>query len=491
MATPLLVAAGLAALTGAGLALRDSPDEIFMLLAVPGGLIGIILLVLAWINRREPPVPVGGFLAAIGVLALLALASMSLTGLDVVRLHQAVRLTPSALTLLIALAGALACSQARLTQIGGLTVATVALMVTAIGSPMFLDRFGRDPFLVDAPAIEWVAVDDAVLEEFAVPMATSRIRLSPDGHQIAALAQSHVAEGTTFHVGRAGEDLVPVAADDLIFLDSEHVLVTDSDLSGTSLRKVRLNNAHEVVWTQRINGMVGSTLTIERRSQKWRLTGWDQYRGLFRAEGVIGNPDVDEHRWPMDQTSEAAFSAFTTVGSQALVVESRYDGGILKKLMSPRWGWLLLMTLPYSQESHYSTLDVNGRTELGVSRFGTDCQAGLLANDALVCGIFDGTRSRFFSLDTSGRIAALGWLHGRFASDRNTVPDWITGWAESTPVAIRLSTRQALKLPQDAHVIGHLAIAGDRLAAVTYGQNGPRVRTYAVDPVAGREAMRQ
>ena len=492
LVTPLLVAAGLAALTNAGLALRDGPEDFALMMAVPGAIIGIVLLVLAWMHRREPHGRIGGFVAAIATLALLATASVSLTGLDVVRLHQAVRVTPSAIVLLTALAGALACSQVRLTQLSGLAVAIMSITVSVVGSPAFLDRFGRDPFLVDGPAIEWLAVDDAVIEEFAVPIATSRIRLSPDGRRIAALAQSHVPQNTsTFHVGRAGEDLVPLAGDDLIFLDSEHVLVTDVDLAGTSLRKVSLNNGREAVWTQRVEGMLGATLTVDRRSQRWRLSGWDQHRGLFRAEGVIGSSPVDERRWPMDQSSDPAISGFTTVGSRALVVETRYDGGLFQKFMPPRWSGLLLLLQPYTQESHYWTLDAGGRTELGVSRLGTDCWAGLVATDALVCGVFDGTRTRFISLDAAGSIAAIGWLPGRFTSDRNTVPDWITGWSESTAAAIRLSTRQALRLPQAAHAIGHLAIAGDRLAAVTYSEHGPRVRTYAVDRVSGREAMRQ
>ena len=59
------------------------------MMAVPGAIIGVVLLVLAWTHRREPHGRIGGFVAAIAALALLATASMSLTGLDVVRLHQA------------------------------------------------------------------------------------------------------------------------------------------------------------------------------------------------------------------------------------------------------------------------------------------------------------------------------------------------------------------------------------------------------------------
>jgi hypothetical protein len=401
--------------------------------------------------------------------------------------------TPSAVVLLVALAGALGCSRVRRSQLSGLAAAALGAMTTIVASPALLDRLGDDPFLVDGPAIEWLAVSGAVLEEFAVPSTTSRIQLSPDGRRIAALHQSEAedAAGTSaFYVGRAGEDLVPIAADDLTFADNDHVLSTESDVSGTTIRKIRADAARDVVWTKRIEGMVAPALTFDPRSQTWRLTGWDRAQGLFRAEGIVGGSLVEEMRWPPDPDSDASINAFTTVGDDALVVETRYGRGMFDRLLTPRWTWLVLLAQPYSQETRYWAAGARGRTDLGASRLGADCHAGVLANGALLCSVYDGTRTRLVSMDATGRIGPLGWLDGRFISDRSIVPGWITGWADSTPVAIRLSTGQALRLAGHAAGIGQLAAAGDRLGAVTLGRNGLTVRTYAVDRVSGPEAKR-
>ena len=48
MAAPLLAAAGLAAVTAAALAFRDSPSELRLLMATPIGLTGLVLLMMAW-----------------------------------------------------------------------------------------------------------------------------------------------------------------------------------------------------------------------------------------------------------------------------------------------------------------------------------------------------------------------------------------------------------------------------------------------------------
>ena len=268
------------------------------------------------------------------------------------------------------------------------------------------------------------------------------------------------------------------------------MLLSDSNTGGTTLRKVRLRGTGEVVWTGRIDNFTASTMTFDPRSRRWRVAGWDRERGMVRAEGVVGETAMDVTRWPAPPTSEAWINAFTATGPEALVVETRYDGGPFQRLLPPRWSWVTMLIQPSNQESRYWTLGPSGRRHLGTSRFGSDCHAGVLANDALLCHVFDGTRTRFVSLATTGAISGLGWIDGRFASDRSVVAGWITGWADSTPVAIRLGTAQALRLTVQEHSVGHLAVAGDRLAAVTFGPDGISVRTYAVDRVPGREAKR-
>ena len=491
-APPLLIGAGLAALTAAALAWRDATSGFMVVTAMPIAVAGAALLLLAWSNRKEAFASLRPMLAVVGVLALLSVSSIALAGIDAIRLHQSARTTPSATVLLVGLAGALACVNTRRARVAGAMSAAAAALVAVLGSSLFLDRFGSDPFLVDSPAIKWVTVDAPALEEFALPTFTSKLRLSPDGRAVAALDQADSADDMTkFHVGRVGEALTPVEASDLLFADDEHLLIAATDQRGTTVKTVTLSG-REVVWQQRVDDLIAPVLTLDAASQKWRLTGWTADRGMARAEGVIGSAQVDAVRWPADDTDEAMVGGFTTMGRDALVVESRYDAGVFDSL-SPRWQMMSLLLQRFNQKSKYWRLGPDGRRELGVSRLGADCRADVTAADALVCLTFDGTRTRLFTLHSSGRIEGLGWLNGRFSLDQNGVPGWLSGWMESTPAAIRLATGQAFRLPMDRFGVTHVTANGDRLAAVIYDHHGAKVRTYQVDRIeppttrAGRE----
>lgn len=87
------------------------------------------------------------------------------------------------------------------------------------------------------------------------------------------------------------------------------------------------------------------------------------------------------------------------------------------------------------------------RTDLGVSKLDADCATATLDDDRLVCSAFDGTRRRIVALDQSGRVTPITSLPGRFISHGRAGSGWLTGWSASTPVALRLSTRQAVRVP--------------------------------------------
>ena len=493
VATPLLVAAGAAALTAAALATRTSSSQFVLLTALPLAAAGFALLALAWSNRAQAHRSIRPMLGVLAVLAVLAVASIALGGIDAVRLHESARATASATVWVVALAGALGCSQVRRSRIAGLGLASIAALIAFVGSSTFLDRVGSDPFLVQGPAIKWVSVDGTALDEFALPAFTSRLRMSPDGAHVAALAQSDGTDDDVtpmFHVGRAGDTLRAVPADDAVFVDNEHLLIAAADRRGTTVQKIRLDDTREVVWQQRVEDLVAPSLSIDRHALTWRLTGWTGEHGLARAEGAIGAADVEHTRWPVDPTSEAMVAAFTTTGREALVVESRYDAGIFDDL-PPRWRLMLVILQRFSQESRYWRLNPDGRTDLGVSRLGADCHAGVVSPAALVCVTFDGTRSRIFTLDMTGRIQPLGSIIGRFSGNENAIPGWLSGWIESTPAAIRLSTGEAFRLP--AGPITHVSATDDRLAVVTIAADGPMVRTYRVERLSqrGTRAKRQ
>ena len=58
---------------------------------------------------------------------------MTMNGLDVIRLHQSARSMPSATVLLVALAGALACSNIRRVRLAAVAVGIAALATTIAG----------------------------------------------------------------------------------------------------------------------------------------------------------------------------------------------------------------------------------------------------------------------------------------------------------------------------------------------------------------------
>jgi Zn-dependent protease with chaperone function len=477
----LLAAAGLAALTGAAMTLGSYQPEngLSAAFALPPAAIGIVMLLLARRERHDNEGDIRPALVALAGGALLALAALPLNGFALVRLHQSAIAGTALPVLLVALAGALVTSGARRSKWAGFAAALVAALVVTVASPLFLDAFERDPLLIRSPEIEWVELSPEPLAEFDVPDETSRVALSPDANHIAVLLQTDLEEdGTsTFQVGPVGGRLEPLRADHLLFADNEHLLAVSSDDGGTMLKKIGLGDLRSVAWQQLLPDLSATSFSFDPATARWSLIGWMPERVLARAEGVIGDSRVEERRWPSVLTRSAHISAIATKDSELLVVENRYDRGALEAFIPRQWTWALLLQ-PFNQDSVYWSLDNRGRTDLGSSRLGADCDSGI-ADNAVVCTVYDGTRTRLISIDTGGVVSPIGLVPGRFVSDDATVKGWLTGWSGSRPAAIRLDARLAIGPPAGT-IVGHLAVSGDRLAAVTFTGAGTKVRTYEV-----------
>ena len=478
---PLLAGAGLAAVTAAGLLLRDHTSTTYLIgMSLPLAAIGLMLIGLAWGHRHDDRGRTQPFIALIALPAAVALAALTMNGVDAVRLHQSVRAMPSATVLLVALAGALALSKTRRLRLAAVAVGITALATILVASTPFLDRFATDPFLVDAPKLEWLAVDSAPNAEFDVPSGTSRIDLSPNGQSVAAYQDddSDDDHASTFQVGRIGEALTPVTADDVAFVSDDQLLVVESDSRGTTLKTLRLSPPRDVIWQLFVEDLSAPKLSFDRPTGRWRLLGWGNDESIVRIEGSIGTPDVQKTRWPAAYTRGQYIDALTTAGPEALVVETRYDRGLLEHLIPWRWTWARLLLQPYNQVSRYATLSDHGRRDFGESRLGVDCLTDVL-DAGLVCAVFDGTHTRILKIDAgTGNVEGVGLLDGHFVSDRNVVRGWLTGWAASRPVAIRLSTREVLYLPRSTGAVSVLSIASDRLYAIMSGASHFTVRLY-------------
>jgi hypothetical protein len=192
-------------------------------------------------------------------------ASVALRGLDPIRLHLAARSTPAVVVVWGALAAAFACAPTRAGRIAGLAAAGVATAATVIASEPFLDRFGKDPFLIESQSLHWIVVEPDRAQEFPIPQTTSGVQLSPGGLSIAALQESESDEDTPiFHVGEAGGGLSPLSASDVQFVDDHTLLIMDSGNEGITLRQVRIDPPHEELWRQRVPDLQRGTLTIAR-----------------------------------------------------------------------------------------------------------------------------------------------------------------------------------------------------------------------------------
>jgi hypothetical protein len=356
-------------------------------------------------------------------------------------------------------------------------------------APLFLDIFGRDLLLVDGPVLSRVAVEAVMIGEFDVPAVTSQLQLSPGGTYVAIREEPRTdeEETATYHIGRAGTRLTRVRADDAVFTGERHVLVAVSDARGTTVRGLALDEAHDPPWEQHVPDLRAPRLSFTRGTRRWHVTGWTGDRTLVRVEGDLDAAGLVRTEWPASPSEDGWIDAFSATREGAIVVEARYDPGPLAALIPPRWKWIWLVAAPGRRQTRYAAIDRRGTTELGTSRLGASCESGLLQDDALLCTVFDGTRTRLVSIDASGRVGALGWFHGAFVGDGNAAPGWLTGWTGATPVAIRLGSRDIIAL--DDRTIGRITLAGDHLAALTYDGARTKVRTYVVHRPGGNAAQ--
>ena len=97
--------------------------------------------------------------------------------------------------------------------------------------------------------------------------------------------------------------------------------------------------------------------------------------------------------------------------------------------------------------------------------------------------VYDGTRTHIVKIDAvTGNVGGIGWLDGHFVSNQSAVRGWLTGWAVAGAVAIRLTTGEVLRMPASAGAVSSVSVAGDRLAAVGWGNGHFTVRVYPLPP---------
>jgi Zn-dependent protease with chaperone function len=476
----LVAGSGVAAFTAASLLLRDGSvrgrASVAAMLFITGG----VLIALAWLmrgDRTESPSmkPV----AALGMAAALMAVLLLTGGLDPVRLHQSARALPSATILLVALATVLVTERTRRVRAAAVVPLLFAGITSGAGSMTFLERLCSDPFLVQAAPVIQRPVRTRATTTFRIPFVASEMRLSPEGRQLAIVpdedtdADQHVVR--TFHVGSVDGGLVPIAADDVAFVDEGHVLTVRFDGAEADLQELATAAPQEALWRQRIPQIRSGTVRFSPSAHEWQLLGWTNGRTIVSVRGTLDSGTPARSEWTVPDR-EGWVSAMMASGRQALIVDATYEPGA-----DPLRMWYRVSEPRYS--ARVWRLNPDSSARIAESHLGNvTCSSGDAVAGSLVCAAFDGVRTRIASVAAdSGRITPLASMDGRFRTANTIADGWITGWIGRTPVALRTATNELLRLPlQRDEWTDAVAAAANTIATASSAGDENVVRTYAV-----------
>ena len=477
---PLFVGAGLAAMTSAAFVLRDFGSgpfgELWWLLAI----LGLAFFGFAWMMRQAPRRSPRRSIAVLAAAALCSLALIGMHGSDAVALHRGARSIPSATIFLVALASVLLCSSGRRGKAAAAAVATAALVLVGIASTPFLDRFGSDPFLVGTVPLRWVVLDAPPVQTFAVPAGVSRIGLSADGRYIAVYKNYDLDYGRNprVQVGRVGDTLTSIPADDVAFIGDDALLAVRSEARETIVTARRVDDSNQVIWQRVVENISQASLSVDLGTRRWSLLGWSGDETIVHIEGGLDGSSIEDHRWPVAQDRDGYITAMTSAGRHALILEARYAGGAMSRVMPTEWSWAQLLMSP-NVASRYATLTEQGRQASPYSKLDVQCAADLVAAGTLACTAYDGSRTHVVSIGANSQVRGIGFLDDRFVGEQRIAPGWLTGWMSGRPVAIHLPTGEAFRMSSAARALRLLPVADDRLAALTYGRDQFEVAVYA------------
>src|SRR5262249_11021784 len=455
-------------------------------MAIVAAACGAMMLAIAFSIRRErAPAAASRLTFVLAAMVVAMWVPIVAAGADAIDLHCAARQWPSAATLTLALAGALAFERHRILRYGSALAAVAGLSAMSLGSTTFLDRFGSDPFLVDAPSIAESTVPSAALNEFTVPFQVSGMWLSPAAGYI-AIASEDRDEKISIHAGHVGGPLENFEADDAVFVDERRMLLLEEGHGASTLRVVDLGADNHETWRARI-AVEGSRLWIDRSSATWRLLGTNSSGDVVRAEGHVGDDAVRTERWSPPGGSDH-FVVLSASRGHVLALETSHRGSLQRyggpqavgaRVEPERW-----------ETSRFWALHDSGNEAFSTSRLSMTCASSVAGSDETICAAYDGTRTRMVAVDPAARtVRPLASAVGRVYLRGEVDQGWIVAWWDWRPAIFQPSTRQAIRRPPAGrNRITQLAAAGRTLAVASANERGSMVRIYTLDRSAAHPA---
>jgi hypothetical protein len=165
-------------------------------------------------------------------------------------------------------------------------------------------------------------------------------------------------------------------------------------------------------------------------------------------------------------------------------------GRFIRGVGDTRHGFPLLVDAGAVHRRHGCRVSPSKR-DIGYSRLGAKCSAGITERDALLCTVYDGTRTRLLTIDAATvTIEPVAYVEGRFFPDDNAVKGWLTGWADSKVVAIHLATKRVLTPPASEKMVTALAppVIGWQSSS-TVSTAAEFGATRSTEPVVGRDPL--
>lgn len=479
--TQLLAAASLAGLMASALAMRDATWIVSVWLVLPLVLVAATMGWIAWSQRDDTQTAPRRLVAAMAVFSAVGCLLLLGDGFNAVRVHQAAKTVYLGPVMLLAFAGALALARTPRARPAALAAAAFSAAIAVIGSPFFLQWFGRDPFLVHAKPIAFASRSRAPLTQVEVPLRVDELRVSPHGTAIAVTRSEdddQAEEVATFHVGPAAGPLTPVKADDVAFLDETRLITMTTAANGADIREVRLGRADAESWCAHIDALTWGTLSVDAARGTWRVLGWDRARQILSAQGRIGDSAVSVTRWDGFGAKQTWITAMAATDTTLVALENSYDRAFFLDSAST-WSVALSMVLPMSmrKEARFWRVTKDGATLMAETALDPECIAAADAR-ALVCTAYDGVTTRVLKIDpATGGIDPIARVDGRFIARDSTSPGSVSGFLSSSPAVLRVDTGTGVRAIGPARATT-IAAGADAIATASYSRDGSIVSVY-------------
>jgi hypothetical protein len=492
---PLMAAAGISAMAAGAVLVRQSGVDggVFVEIGLMLLGFGFVLLLVARTKREETismrtRLAVGG----LGILAAFALVAFVIGGIDPIRLHQSGQTVTAAPVLLLAFAGALTLWKSRAVKYAAIPVLVLAAATTGVASTSFLDRFADDIFISPAPGLHWTEARGGVIQEFGVPFTAESLQLSPRGRLVSVIEQTYRRnehDETTFHIGRAGEGLSVVRAHDLLFVDEAEVLFVRVLTDGVELTQADARTPDRANWRVRIADLREPQLSFDATARQWRLVGWSESERAVAVTGELASSDIRRQEWTRPMRDSGWVEVLAASGDTVLLVEAHYKPGLLDWCGLSRYAWLVQP----DRETRFRFIPQAENMSVIGSRFDTTCFAPSANGNQVLCSAFDGTRTRFISVDASSReVSPLGWIEGRYVSLRRPSNGWLSGWRNGMPTALNLERHLAVHIDRTRDYRA-FAVTGsdDLIATISYDGRGSTIRLLRLSDVESSSARVQ